>query len=70
MLISSGARSLSALLAAGVFAAGLACAQSPAVNTQEADLAKQQQARQIVHCEQSPKRFSFFQSVCRRPLFA
>ena len=36
-----------ALLVAGIFAAGFASAQSPAVSPKEADLAKQQQKQQV-----------------------
>jgi formate dehydrogenase subunit gamma len=46
MLKSSARRVAAALLVIGCFAAGLAQAQSPAVNPKEADLAKQQQAQQ------------------------
>jgi len=46
MLIPSVRRAATALLAVCFLAAGLATAQSPATNTQEADLAKQQQAQQ------------------------
>jgi formate dehydrogenase subunit gamma len=46
MLKSSARRVAAALFVIGCFAAGLAQAQSPAVNPKEADLAKQQQAQQ------------------------
>ena len=46
MVKSSVVRAAAALVAIGCFAAGVAFAQSPAVNTKEADLAKQQQSQQ------------------------
>jgi formate dehydrogenase subunit gamma len=46
MMKSSARRAATALFVLGCFAAGLAQAQSPAVNPREADLAKQQQAQQ------------------------
>ena len=46
MVKSSVVRAAAALVAIGCLAAGVAFAQSPAVNTKEADLAKQQQSQQ------------------------